>query len=112
MPDETENSIALSNPKRAPAGAIGNGVNMGWFALAMVWLNAQVAAWIPITIDPASGLPTEGSVELQQAAALLVTGVAAAIAGFVSNVIKNVRASQPEGEFAATLAKVIVARLP
>jgi hypothetical protein len=117
MPDEptfepvVAPSVALSNPKRVPVGAAGNAVNMGWFALALVWLHAQIETWIPVDIDPASGLPIEGSVEGQQAVALITTAAAAAIFGFVSNVLKNISAGK-EGTFAQRLGATLATRLP
>jgi len=103
--------LPLSNPDRPPAGAIGNGVNMGWFALFTVWINAQIACWIPISIDPALGLPVEGSLEAQQLLALGITGVVGVLIGFGSNVLKNISAGK-EGTFAQRIGAKLAARLP
>jgi hypothetical protein len=84
---------------------------MGWFALFTVWINAQIATWLPITMDPASGLPVEGSAEAQQLLALAITGGLAALIGFLSNVLKNISAGK-EGSFAQRLGAKLAARLP
>jgi hypothetical protein len=102
----------MSNPDRAPATATGNGVNMGIFALVLVWVYAKIDAWIPVDIDPASGLPIDSDAQSQQALAMILTAAAAAVVGFVSNIIKNISTGLGTESLDKRIASWVVARLP
>ena len=93
----------LKNEERAPAGALANSRNLGLFALATVWLTAQIKAAFPIT--------GEGTVELQQMAILIGLGAFGSVVGFCTSVWRNVTAGK-KGAFAARLGGWISRLLP
>jgi hypothetical protein len=84
---------------------------MGFWSLVLVWFHSQLLAWIPVDLDPASGLPVDGSAEGQQALVLAIIAVAAAAVGFGSNVAKNVSAGK-DSTMAERIAAKIAERLP